>query len=268
LPIKICFLVLLFCTSFSTSAKLDMIKGLYLADGPYSDEPLPKDFTMSGELGLLFNAGNTQASSLIASIRAEQELVDWSNNYIANILYKQNRLQDGKVKSTQTTAQRVFVSAQMDYKLSQAHSRLFMYGEYEQDKMNEFRYQAAFAAGWASSLWSDQTSEFKYSIGPGYAISEQALSLDNESDTDSGLIVRAALEYKRKFSSTATFTQYLSTEADLQVANSKSETALTAKINGDLAMKLSLTLDHNNSVEDTSANLDTRTSVSLIYHFF
>jgi putative salt-induced outer membrane protein len=268
LPIKISCIVMLLCTSFGAAAKLDMMKGLYLADGPYADQDVQKDFVMSGELGLLFNSGNTQASSLIASIRAEQELEDWSNNYIANIFYKQNRQQDGKVKSTQTTAQRVFVSAQMDYKLTQPNSRLFMYGEYENDKLGEFRYQAAFAAGWTSSLWADKTSEFKYSIGPGYAISEQQLSLDNENDTESGIIVRAAVEYKRKFSSTATFTQFLSTEADQQAAKSKSETALTAKINGDLAMKLSLTLDHNNAVEDTSSSLDTRTSVSLIYHFF
>ena len=246
-----------------------MMSRLYLADGPGAGSAPEKEFTMNGELGFIFNSGNTQASSLIASIRAEQELEDWSNKYLANLLYTQNRQQTDVTKSTQTTAQKVFLSAQMDYKLSEEHDRLFMYGEYENDKLGVFRYQAAIAAGWTSSLWSDQTSEFKYSIGPGYAISEQQLNLDNdESETDSGLIVRAALEYKHKFSSTATFTQYLSTEADQDAAKSKSETALTAKINGDLAMKLSLTVDHLNGVEDISDRLDTRTSVSVIYNFF
>lgn len=268
MPIKTIFCLLLYFTAFNALAKLNMMQSLYLVEPPSYVADAEQSFSMSGELGILFNSGNTQASSVLGSLKADQDLTHWNNRYIANILYKKNKQQIDDNEVSQTSAQRVFLSAQMDYKLPQANNRLFMYGEYEDSRFSGFRYQAAFAAGWTSALWADEKSEFKYSIGPGYAVSEQEAAAEQDGATDSGVIVRAAMEYKRKFSDTATFTQFVSTEADQDYAKSKAETALTAKINGSLAMKLSFTLDHNSAVEDETAQLDTKTAVTLVYQFF
>ena len=131
---------------------------------------------------------------------------------------------------------------------------------------NGFRYQAALAAGWSSRLWHDKDSELKYSIGPGYAISEIEKNVSNKEKK--GIIVRAAMEYKRKFSDNATFRQFISTEADQEFTKTKSETSLATKLTGALAMKLSFIMNHDTGVRSDIEELDTEATVTLVYQFF
>ena len=142
----------------------------------------------------------------------------------------------------------------------------FIYGEYENNRFSGFRYQAALAAGWTSRLWHDKESEFKYSVGPGYAIAE--FEQDNSDEDNKGLIIRAAMEYKRKFSDHATFRQFLSTEADQEFTKTKSETTLSTKLTGDLAMKLSFVMDLDTGVGPDIEELNTQAAVTLVYQFF
>ena len=112
-------------------------------------------------------------------------------------------------------------------------------------------------------MWDTETSKFEYSVGPGYSYSKT-----NDGETISGMILRGALDYQWKISDNATFKQQLSTEVGSDNTKSKSETSLSAQINGSLAMKVSLTMDHNTDVADDRKKLDTQTAVTLVYSFF
>lgn len=237
---------------------------LYLADRP--DFEGDDELSMIGEFGYLVARGNTNASTITAKIITSQELTSWSYQIIGDALYKQSQQEKDGEKSYAASAQKLFLSGQLDHKLEEPDDRLFIYGEYENNRFSGFRYQAALAAGWTSRLWHNKQSEFKYSVGPGYAISE--VEEDNNEEDSRGLIVRAAMEYKQKFSDHATFRQFVSTEADQEFYKTKSETSLSTKLTGDLAMKLSFVMNLDTSVGPDIEELDTQAAVTVVYQFF
>lgn len=263
---KLIFVTFLLLVSSFCSAKMNVMQSLYLTDAPEFEDEIEGEFKMTGELGMLLSGGNTQGTALNGKLNAKQNMPKWSNQYVANFLYKQNEREVDEEQQRVTSAQKVFLSAQSDYKLGNPNTRLFVYGEYEDDRFNRYEYQAALAMGWSEQLWDNETSEFRYSIGPGYAVSR--LNQPGEGQEQSGMIVRAALEYERKINDKATFRQFLSTEADSVFSRSVSETSVAAKINGSLAMKLTLNMIHNKSPDNLGKSLDTETAVTLVYQFF
>jgi putative salt-induced outer membrane protein YdiY len=258
----ILFLIVLLTANFGF-AKQNIMHSLYLADRPAFDDD---ELSIISEFGFLLANGNTNTSTITAKINTSQELTSWSYQIIGNALYKQNQqVLDGE-ESNLASAQKLFLSGQLDHKLTEPDDRLFIYGEYENNRFNGFRYQAALAAGWTSRLWHDKKSELKYSIGPGYAISEVE---ENNSEEDSqNLILRAAMEYRKKFSDNATFRQFVSTEADQEFTKTKSETSISTKLTGTLAMKLSFVMNLDTSVGPDIEELDTEAAVTLVYQFF
>ncbi len=245
-------------------AKQSIMHSLYLADKlAFNDDD---ELSMIGEFGFLLANGNTNASTITAKINTSQELTSWSYQIIGNALYKQSQQEVNGQKSNATSAQKLFLSGQLEHKLTQPDDRLFIYAEYENNRFNGFRYQAALAAGWSSRLWHNKHSEFKYSVGPGYAISE--VGQDNSNEDNKGFIVRAAMEYKRKFSDHATFRQFVSTEADQEFTKTKAETSLSTKLTGALAMKLSFMMNFDTSVGPEIEELGTEAAVTLVYQFF
>lgn len=227
-------------------------------------EDAPKDKSMDGELGLIVTTGNTETESFKLALAGSQELTDWSNEYKFEALYKKDEVsQDDGSEQSQTTAQKYFASAQGNYKLDNPDHRLFMFASYEDDRFSSFDYQATIAAGWNQQLWQNETSRFNYSIGPGYALNKTQQGEDEDS-----FILRGSLGYEWTISDNAKFSQSFSTEVGEDNTKSKSETAISANINGALAMKFSIKLDHNSEVADNRDNLDTETAVTLVYSFF
>ena len=259
----ILFLFVLLATNYCF-AKQNIMHSLYLADRPDFDGD--DELSMISEFGFLLANGNTNASTITAKINTSQELESWSYQIIGSGLYKQSQQELEGKKSHAASAQKLFLSGQLDHKLTEPDDRLFVYCEYENNRFSGFRYQAALAAGWTSRLWHNKQSEFKYSVGPGFGISE--VEEDNSEEDTKGLIVRAAMEYKRKFSNSATFRQFVSTEADQEFYKTKSETSLSTKLTGALAMKLSFIMNLDTSVGPETEELDTEAAVTLVYQFF
>ena len=241
----------------------DLIRTLYHAEfSSYTEDEVPR-FKLDGELGMLINTGNTSAASVKTSIRADHETHNWSSNYLAEMLYKESA-SDGEKRDV--SAQRFYASGQFDYKLHQPGRRLFMFGDYEDDRFNGYDYRASLAAGWSQRLWRDEESEFRYSIGPGYAFVELEDEVDDS--INNGVIVRASAEYKYHWNSGANLRQFISTEAGGDNTKSRSETSLSANIFGSLAMKLSFVLNHESDTAEDVDPLSTETSVALVYQFF
>jgi len=218
-----------------------------------------KTFSMDGEFGFIFTSGNTQTTSANAALNATQEFERWSNEYTVKGLYKKDEI-DGVER---TSAQKFFASAQGNYKLENPDHRLFAFASYEDDKLSSFKYQATIAGGWNHKVWDDETSGFEYSIGPGYSFAETIDGLDAD-----GVVVRGALNYRYTISDTAKFTQSFSTEVGADNTKSRAETAVIAKLAGALSMKVAVKFDHNSDVAEGRENLDTETSVNVVYTFF
>lgn len=238
--------------------------GLFASGAQAEDE---NTFTMDGELGFIFTSGNTETTSANGALNAKQELEKWSNEFTFKALYKKD-----KVNGVETTsADKKFASAQGNYKLENPDHRLFGFASYEDDRFSEFDYQATLAAGWNQKVWSDDTSSFEYSIGPGYSFADRVVTDDMgnvSTESENGVVVRGALSYKYNVSETAKFTQSFSTEVGSDNTKSRAESALSAKIAGGLSLKVAIKFDHNSDVTGTRDNLDTETSVNLVYTFF
>lgn len=252
-------------TANASSNRDQLLDSLYKLDFdvPQADQEDKKPLTLDGEFGVLMSTGNTEATSLKAGITSEHEMLSWSNSYFAEVLYKTSEV-DGENES-QTTAQRFFGSAQFNYKLKETDRRLFFYTDYENDRFNGYDYRASLASGWTQKFDLEGESDFRYSVGPGYSLVEA------EVDTDappSSFILRASAEYRYQWESGAKLRQFVSTEAGSQNTKSRSETALSAKIMGKLAMKLSFVLSHESSPTENAENLSTETSLALVYNFF
>ncbi|MEP0356725.1 DUF481 domain-containing protein [Paraglaciecola sp.] len=238
------------------------MKSMYLTERPNLNE---EELSVVSELGFLLINGNTNTSTTIAKLNISQELKAWSYQLVGDFLYTQSESKvDGKTKDV-ASAQKLFLSSQFDYKLTDPNNRFFVYGDFEKDRFNDYNYQAAIAAGWSSRLWNNEQSELRYSIGPGYSISDEIP--DTITENQNGFIVRAAMEYKCKISPQATFRQFLSTEADAEYTKTKSESSLSARLSGALAMKLSIILNHDSGINDQDEELDTEAAVTLVYQF-
>ena len=261
---KTCIALCVMCTSISSFAQAtDLIQTLYHADfTPDTDETIPR-FNLDGELGVLVNTGNTSAASVKAAVNADHETETWSSVYFAELLYKES----ATIGATRDiSAQRFYSSAQFDYKLVANGRRIFMYGDYEDDRFTGYEHRASLAAGYSERLWRNEDSEFRYSIGPGYSFIEAVA--DNNTMVNDGVIVRASAEYRYRWSSGAKLRQFLSTEAGEENTKSRSETSLSANVFGSLAMKLSFILNHETDTAENIAPLSTETSVALVYQFF
>jgi putative salt-induced outer membrane protein YdiY len=223
-----------------------------------------KTFTLDGELGIIVTTGNTSTSSFSGRLSAHHELTKWSNDYGAEFLYRQEEstFDDGTEESV-TTAQKLYISGQANYKLENENNRLFGFASYEDDRFNGFDFQSSLALGWNQQLWNTPKSSFAYSVGPGYSFADTIDGEDNSS-----LIVRSAANFQYQISDSASFKQDLSTEVGSENTKSKSETSLSTRINGALSMKFSIILNHNTDVAFGLDNLDTQTAVTVVYTFF
>ncbi len=239
----------------------DLINDVYHADITSQSDELSS--SLDGELGILLSSGNTSANSIKAGLIAQHDTDNWSNSYTVEMLYKQSVLSEG---NKETTAHRFYGTAQFDYKLGRTDRRLFVYGDYENDRFNGYDHRASLAVGWSHRLWRDNMSAFRYSVGPGYSFVKPLES--NTANIGDSVIVRASAEYEYKWESGARLRQFLSTEAGEFNTKSRSETSVSANVFGEMAMKLSVVLNHDSDTPEDVASLNTETSVALVYQFF
>ena len=75
-------------------------------------------------------------------------------------------------------------------------------------------------------------------------------------------------EHKGILAHYATFRQFVSTETDQEFYKTKSETSLSTKLHGSLAMKLSFIMNLDTSVAPETEELDTEAALTLVYQFF
>lgn len=256
---------LIFTLPGSAVARLSIIKSLYVDDfEAITESSAQESFKLDGEFGFLTSSGNTNSTSVKAAFDAEHEMKSWSNRYRFETFYRRNTNQQEANKVV--SAQRLYANAQMDFKLGDPNKRLFLFGEYDNNRFSAYDYQGAIAAGWAQKTIDTTDYQLRYSLGPGYGF---AIKHDGHSDQQKhGLIFRASVEYKQKLSTGAKLRQFISTEANDYATRSRSETSISAKVIGAMAMKLSFIMNYNSGAEDTQDNLDTETSVTLVYQFF
>ncbi len=244
-----------------------------------SDEKKPKKLQVEAEFGMIMTSGNTESSATVGKLDVKQDFKKWKNNYIVQAFYKEDdvtiNVNGEEIKETQTTADKFFASVQSDFKLDNEHKGIFAYVSYEDDKFSGFDYQATVAVGYSDRLFENEKSWLDYSIGPGLAIARTEESIDDNdqiipSEKTETFAVRISGAYQYNFTDHAKFTQKISSdvagESDKNT-KTKSETGLTATINGSMALKLSYVIQHNTQPPFDKDKTDTTTAVTLVFTY-
>lgn len=217
----------------------------------------------SAEASIIVTSGNTSTSTLRGKIDARQELTEWNNQYVFDTLFKREETtnSDG-VQENRRSAERYFLSAQGNYKLETEHSFLLLYAAHLEDKFGSFRSNTIVSSGYGYRLLETDEHTIDAEIGPGYRYGEK-----DSGEEVKGMIVRASGVYSWKISDSANFEQKLSVETGSGNTFTKSESYVSAKLNGSLRMKFGFVVSHNSNVDVGKENTDTETTMTLVYQF-
>ena len=210
-------------------------------------------WTGDAELGYVATTGNTETTTANANLDFTQEQVKWRNNLRLEAL---NTSEDEV-----TSAERYLAAWKTDYKVTDLNF-LFATAQYEDDRFSGYDYQATAALGYGRTVISNPAHKLNLEIGPGFRHSE----LETGGSEDEA-IVKLAAKYRWVLSETAKFSQDLVADVGEESTVTKSISALSAKLNGRLAMKVSYTVKHESEVPAGSDKTNTETSVALAFSF-
>ncbi len=237
------------------------------------DNKISKDI----ELGIISTSGNTETNSLKGKLSLLHDLKRTKNQFVLEGFYKEDQVEierDGEiVTENQVTAEKYFLSNQLDFKLQDEHKGLFIFGSYEQDEFSGLEFQSTLAAGYSDRLFEFERSHLDFSVGPGVSFQQAEDTVDEngniiDGDSEQDVVIRLSFSFLYNISETAKFTQTFSSDvATDQGANTKTkaESAISANMTNSLALKASFIVDQDTHPEEGRTHADTQTAITLVY---
>ncbi len=214
---------------------------------------LPSTWSGDAELGVVLTRGNSTTSNTNARVKVENDREHWRNRFSAAYLDASD--------SGDTTAQRYVADFNANYKFRPL-DYVVMTLRYENDRFAGFKYRVSETLGYGRRLIDTETSRLEGELGAG---GRHTKFLDGTRDNEG--IVRVALKYARKISSTSEFREEAFSEIGVNNTHSESNTSLKVKVNASLAMKLNVLVTHDSTVPVGKLKTDTKTSVNMVYDF-
>ncbi len=218
-----------------------------------AEEPLNNKWSGNAELGYLKSTGNTENKSLHAKAKLINERVKWKHTGTFAMTNKSDR--------GTTIAKRWYVTGQSDYKINTA-SYVFAALSHENDDFSGYDYQSTATIGYGNHIISNDSLKLDLEAGAG----------TRQSKLDSGAslsetILKGAANLIWTISKTSTFTQDFSIESGDENTITRSLTALTMQIVGNLSSKISYSIKHSSDVPVGIVKKDTESIISLLYKF-
>lgn len=218
-------------------------------------EEAPKSlWKASAELGFVATSGNTETETLNTKATASTDREQWRHKGEITALKSSD--------AVNTTAQKMTLMAQSNYKLDGKKNFLFGVVTYEDDKFSGYDYRATEAIGYGRRVIEETDMTLDLEIGPGARQSK----LDS-GVSDSEAILRLAATYDWTISKTSKFGEALTVEAGDDVTVTKSVTSLSSQIEGNLSMKVTFTYKNTSEVPVGVEETDTETGITLVYNF-
>ncbi|ELY22719.1 MULTISPECIES: DUF481 domain-containing protein [Halomonadaceae] len=223
----------------------------YAPPPPQEDAPV---FSGDAELGFTRLSGNTDSQTLIG-----KTLLTWLTG---NFTYSLRGEVRNVTKDDKTSAEQYLVAGRERYELDGPHY-LFGFARWEKDRFAGYDQQLSAIGGYGRQILENDTHVFSLEAGPGYRHDR----LREHGDYRLA-VAYTALDYQWFFSDYADIQQEMSFEYTDQNTTSRSLTALTARLNSKLSLRLSHEIKHNSQPpDDTSERTDNTTSASLLYRW-
>jgi len=219
----------------------------------FADEPPAKQYNGNVELGFVSTSGNTQTQTLNAKTKVLAEYGSWKQALTLQALNASDR--------KTTTAERYSAQLKTDYRFAK---KQYTFGllSYDNDRFSGYDYRTSFTLGYGQRLIDAKKLWLEIEGGPGVRYSK--LSQDG---TQSETIGRLAGKLVWQVTDSSQFEQDLSAEFGTETTIDRSVTSLSSQVIGDLAMKLSYTVQYTTPVPENVKKQNTETSVTLVYTF-
>ncbi|MFT7687115.1 MAG: putative salt-induced outer membrane protein [Candidatus Azotimanducaceae bacterium] len=229
----------------------------FVMAGVYAPSSFSEDDLWFSEiaLGAVATSGNTEERNIKVRLDSTRDnsLTRYKQKFHLNVLNNN--------KDEEVTAQKFYGAYELAYKLD-GNDSIFGRVSYEDDRFNGFDYQADVTVGYNREMMSNESQVLNLNAGIGARFSEFELGGKEEE-----LIVRLGGDFTWKVSANAVFMQSVSAEIGSDSTISRSETALSSDIVGNLAMKLALNIKHQSEVPFGNDKTDTETSMTVVYKF-
>jgi len=236
-----------------------------------------KNFTGSGEAGLLITGGNSETDSVNAKmgLKYEKDHLLCETNLSALYSSEKSEVTDENgitKKEDKVSAQKYNYAAKIGYKFNPANY-VFLNADYEDDRFSGYDYRTTYTLGYGRKLIATDTTKLDIEVGPGYRYDKTNGYLDKENNvfidekTEDEVIFRGYAMFNYKFSDAVSFQQDVTVVTGSSTTNTKSVTALTSQIVGALSMKVSYKINNNTDVPPDIKKTDTETALTLVYDF-
>jgi len=238
-------------------------------------------FTASAQLGFLYLTGNTRSADIKTGLDLRFERGLWRSFFVFDLLVKktetESAISDDEIrKEFETTDQKWTIATQTNYTIDAAKGN-YVYGSifYEENRFSGFDSQASMSAGWGRRWFESKESSFDADVGPGFKrdvtqVTAEEMSKGITSQTQDTLILQAQALYIRHINEHIEFKQLLAVKHAIEVGQNsiyKAESSITSKLIDSLQLKINFVIDYNSKVDDNKENLNTETSIVLIYSF-
>ena len=144
----------------------------------------------------------------------------------------------------------------------QDRDRLFALATHVDDRFGAYLRYSTIGVGYGTQIYQSETKTLDVEIGPGYFRGARSTG-----ETENGMTVRGAADFKWRLSENALFSQMLTVERGTSNTHSQAETALRTKINNTMQLKAAFSVRNDTNVPADKKNTDTQTSVTLVYSF-
>jgi len=224
-------------------------------------------WTGTGELGLAATRGNARSESLNAKLAFLFEDAQWKHEYRATALRAKGEASgdfdgDGVPEERfELNANRYELAATSAYKMDERRSWLAAL-RYENDDFAPFEHQTTFALGYGHRFIDDGRTLLATEIGPGW---RRARLVSGETESD--LILRGKLDFKRVLTETTELVNTLLVESGDDNTFAQNDLGIAVKINASLALKTALQFRHNTEVAPGVEKTDSLLTVNLVYTF-
>jgi putative salt-induced outer membrane protein len=216
-----------------------------------AEQAVTNKWSSDAEFGVVLTQGNTQTQNINVKLNVLNERLKWRHEARLEAL---NNADD-----EQTTAERYTLFAKTGYKFG-AKNYAFGTVNYENDRFSGYQYRVSEAVGFGRRLIQSEALTLAVEFGPGARQSKLETG-----DSENEGILHLAGNLKWTINPKSQFLEELTIEAGKKATISKSITGVKTNIAGDLAMKLSLTVNHISEVPPETKKTDSELTVTLVY---
>jgi putative salt-induced outer membrane protein len=218
------------------------------------------EFKGDVQFGYIMSSGNTDTTNLNGKFNLLYDLNEWAQKFSLEA-YSSS---DNDI----TTAERYKAEYQLDKKLDKTRY-LFGNVSYEEDKFSGYENISTMAGGYGHQLYNEDKTTLDAEVGVGYRNSTltPASVLPGDSADISEALLRLAVDYHWQIAENRSLTSKLKVDAGEESVISNFEVGFITMIAGDLSFKAAFEARHISEVPADTENLDTITSISLLYAF-